>query len=128
MVSAAVSLLVVAGASSVAQEPETLIAAEAADHVGEEATVCGKVAQAIFIENERRQQTYLNFGAAWPDQLFNIVIRGRHRPRFAAPPEQIYADRVLCVQGLIELVEGRPQIAVTRPEQITVVEAEAPNG
>lgn len=109
-----------------AQEPLTI--EQAADHIGEEATVCGEVVQTVFVESDRRQPTYLNFGKPWPDQVFNVVIRGRHRPRFLQPPEQTYAEQEICVEGLIEEVDGRPQIAVTRPEQITLVEPEETDG
>lgn len=100
----------------------TLTIEEAAEHIGEEATVCGTVANAVFVENDRRQPTYLNFGAAWPDQVFNVLILGRHRPRFEQPPEEAYADREICVEGLIEETDGVPMISVRRPEQITLVE------
>lgn len=115
-------------APALATAQDTLTVEQAADHVGEEATVCGKVVQTVFIESDRRQPTYLNFGKPWPDHVFNVEIRGRHRPRFLQPPEQVYADQEICVEGLIEELEGKPQIVVTRPEQITLVEPEDTDG
>jgi len=105
------------------QTSDELAAAEAAEHVGEEATVCGLVVHTVFVEADRRQPTYLNFGKPWPDQEFAVVIRGRHRPRFETPPEEAYADKEICVSGLIEVEERIPQIIVTRPEQIIVRQA-----
>jgi hypothetical protein len=107
-------------ATSPAQDSLTI--EQAAEHIGEEATVCGTVVQTVFIENDRRQPTYLNFGQPWPDHVFNVLILGRHRPRFLQPPEETYADQEICVEGLLEEADGVPQIGVRRPEQITLVE------
>lgn len=102
------------------QAAEELTAAEAAEHGGEEATVCGLVVHTVFVEAVRRQPTYLNFGKPWPGQEFAVVIPGRHRPRFETPPEEAYADQTICVTGVIEIAEGVPQIVVTRPDQISI--------
>jgi hypothetical protein len=115
-----IALLVLVAAPAVLLAQDEVTIDEAKDHVGEEVTVCGDVTHAVFVEVERRQPTYLNFGAPWPDHTFGVMIRGRHRGRFPEPPEALYADKTICVTGEIVLSEGVPQITVNRPAQIRI--------
>lgn len=93
-------------------------AAEAADHVGEVARVCGTVASASWAREVGGRPTFLNLGRPYPDQLFTVVIWGEDRERFDAPPERRWAGRRVCVAGRITTHEGTPRIVVRRPAQI----------
>lgn len=113
----------IAGAASPATVQENaLTPEEARDHVGEEATVCGKVVSANYLPRTRRRPTYLNLDEAYPLQVFSIVIWGRHRSRFPDAPDTIYADKDVCVTGTIVLADDVAQIAVEGPDEITIVE------
>lgn len=100
----------------------TLSAAEAADHVGETATVCGEVVSAHFAETRVGQPTFLNLDHPYPDQVFEIVIWEEHRPAFldqlGAPPEVHYAGKYLCIRGEIGAFRGVPRTEAADPEQI----------
>jgi hypothetical protein len=96
-------------------------AAEAAQHVGEVAEVCGRVASAAHIAAVKEQPTFLNLERPYPDQPFNVVIWGSVRSRFDAPPERAFDGKDICVTGLIETYKGKPQIVVTDPDQIVLV-------
>ncbi len=48
------------------QEAKTLTAKEAAEHVGEVATVCGKVASATYAARSRGRPTFLNLDEPYP--------------------------------------------------------------
>ena len=54
-----------------------LTVAEAGQHVGETATVCGVVASGRYSERTRGRPTFLNLDKPYPDQVFTILIWGR---------------------------------------------------
>jgi len=56
-----------------------LAAAEAKNHVGETATVCGRVASAHFAEKTKGLPTFMNLDMPYPKQIFTIVIWGAER-------------------------------------------------
>jgi micrococcal nuclease len=97
----------------------TLTAAEAADHVGSTATVCGTVASTKFAQRSNAQPTYLNLDRPYPDQLLTVVIWGTDREAFGEP-EARYSGKSICVTGKVELFKGRPQIIARDPSQIVV--------
>lgn len=95
----------------------TLAAEEAANHVGETATVCGTVASARFSERSKAQPTFLNLDKPYPGQRFTIVIFGRDREKFGTPESALLHQRV-CATGLIKLYDGRPEMIIEDPAQL----------
>jgi hypothetical protein len=71
-------------ASSVLAQ-RTLTATEAKAHIGEQATVCGKVVSTRWAESSRGSPTFLNFDQPYPDQVFTLVIWGNDRSKFDNP-------------------------------------------
>jgi hypothetical protein len=71
----------------------TLEATEAKGHVGEEATVCGKVVSTRYLGSARGTPTFLNFEKPYPDHVFTVVVWGRNRGEFGEP-ERKYKDVV----------------------------------
>jgi hypothetical protein len=49
-----------------------LTAAEAKNHVGETATVCGRVASAHFAEKAKGLPTFMNLDMPYPQQIFQL--------------------------------------------------------
>ena len=96
----------------------TLTAAQAKDHVGETATVCGTVASATFAARLNGAPTFLNLDKPYPDPLFTAVIWGTDRPKFRQPEVQ-YRGKRLCVTGSIKMFRGHPEIVVKEPSQIS---------
>ena len=117
----AVCALLFAATDVGAGDPVRISAAEAAQHVGEVAEVCGRVASAAHIAAVKGQPTFLNLERPYPDQPFNVVIWGSARSRFNAPPERAFDGKNICVTGLIETYDGKPQIVVSDPDQIVMV-------
>jgi len=101
-----------------ALQNKRLTAAQAKDHVGERATVCGTVASAKFAEKTKGSPTFLDFEKPFPRQLFTAVIWGDDRPKFGQP-EVEYQGKKICVTGEIKLFRKRPEIVVTEKNQIT---------
>ncbi len=103
----------------IAQAPQVkrLTAAEAKDHVGEVATVCGKVASTRYAAATRGKPTFLNLDKPYPSQVFTILIWGDSREKFGAP-EEMYRDRQICVTGKITEYRNAPEIVVSDPQNI----------
>jgi len=103
-------------------EPASIAAEQAAQHIGERATVCGVVEGTVYLSNSQNKLTFLNFGAAHPNQVFDVVIEDADRAKFSEPPEIHFKGKKVCVTGTIADFKGRPQIKVTDPGQISVEE------
>lgn len=105
---------------------KTLTASEAKDHIGQRATVCGRVASARYAASSRGQPTFLNLDRAYPNHVFTMVIWGENRAKFGKPEEK-YRDKEICVTGTIESYRGVPQIVLRNPEQLRMKgKAESP--
>lgn len=86
---------------------------------GQTATVCGQVMGARFSQGSNGKPTFLNLGKDYPDPArFVVLIWGDDREKFAAPPEEAFLQRVICVTGEITLYNGTAEIIVTDPIQI----------
>jgi hypothetical protein len=112
-----------AAAAAAPDAPDVPIA-EAGQHVGQVARVCGQVASVAHMASVNGQPTFLNLDRPYPDQLFTVVIWGRSRSRFDSPPEQLYDGKSICVTGTIATYKGKPQIIVEDPAQIVVTTPE----
>jgi DNA/RNA endonuclease YhcR with UshA esterase domain len=96
-----------------------LTAAEAKQHVGETATVCGKVASTRYVSSTKGQPTFLNLDKPYPQQIFSIVIWGSARSKFGKP-ELDFKDKQICVTGKIEEYRGTPEVIANSSDQIHV--------
>jgi hypothetical protein len=103
------------GASVTAQQ--SISAANARNHVGESAVVCGSVASTHFAATTRGRPTFINLGEPYPRQIFTVVIWGSDRPKFGAPDE-IYRAKNICVSGTITLYRGVAETIAHNPSQI----------
>jgi hypothetical protein len=111
-------LFLILGISTAAQVPK-ITPAEAKNHVGEKATVCGNVASTYFASKAKGRPTFLNLDQSYPKAVFTVLIWGTDRPKFGAP-EIEYRDAKLCVTGKITTYRGTADITVTKPSQIEV--------
>jgi len=94
-----------------------LSTSEARDHIGEQATVCGKVASTRYAATTRGKPTFLNLDKPYPNQIFTVLIWGENREKFGAPEEK-YRDKHICVTGKITEYRGAPEIVVSDPQNI----------
>ncbi len=100
------------------QELPTYEAEAAAEHVGESAIVCGKVASSAYVPRLSDKPTFLNLENPYPNELLTVVIWEGSRAKFTYPPEVRFRAARICVAGLIEEYRGTPKIEVTDPGQI----------
>jgi DNA/RNA endonuclease YhcR with UshA esterase domain len=105
--------------SLVALAQKRLFAAEAKDHFGESATVCGQVASTQYAASSKGQPTFLNLDKPYPNQIFTVVIWGDNRSKFGTP-ESGYKGKNICVSGKITAYAGLPEIVVDDPKQIRI--------
>lgn len=104
-------------ATSSALAQKTLTATEAKAHIGEQATVCGKVVSTRSAESSRGSPIFLNFDQPYPDQIFTLVISGNDRSKFDEP-ETRYRGKRICVTGKITAFKGVPEVVASEPSQI----------
>jgi hypothetical protein len=100
-------------------ETDHLTAVEAKNHIGETATVCGRVASTRYADKSKGQPTFLNLDEPYPTEIFTILIWGDDRPKFGAP-ETKYRDANVCVTGKISSYRNSPEIVATDATQIVV--------
>jgi hypothetical protein len=93
--------------------------AEAKDHVGETATVCGNVVSTRYAASTKGQPTFLNLDKPYPNQIFTVVIWGSNRSKFGRP-EVEYNEKRICITGKITEYKGVPEVIADAPSQITV--------
>ena len=118
---AILSFVALAPCNLIAQAPQVkrLTAAEAKDHVGENATVCGKVASTRYAVTTRGKPTFLNLDKPYPNPIFTVLIWGESREKFGTPEEK-YRDKQVCVTGKITEYRGAPEIVTNDPLSIEV--------
>ena len=95
---------------------------DAAKHVGDSVIVCGKIADAVFIETMENSPTFLNMGARYPDQLLNLVIWEGERNQYDTVPEKFYINKNVCVTGKIQIIYDLPHIVIYNKEQLKVTD------
>jgi hypothetical protein len=103
----------------VSAQAKTLTAPEAKQHIGQTATVCGKVLSPRFATTTKGQPTFLNIDKAYPRQEFTVVIWGADRAKFDTP-EATYRDKTICTTGKIQEYRDGAEIVATDPKQIEV--------
>ncbi len=111
------ALVLLAVAPALSQK--TLTASEAKDHIGEQATVCGKVVSTGYAENSRGKPTFLNLDKPYPEQIFTVVIWDSDRSKFG-DPETAYRGKHVCVTGKITAFKGVPEIVASEPSQLKI--------
>jgi hypothetical protein len=91
---------------------------DAASHIGEKATVCGVVASAKYEADAQSQPTLLDLGKPSPNAIFTAVVYADNRPKFGTPEASLLGRRI-CVTGQISDYQGKAEIVLTDPSQLT---------
>ena len=94
---------------------QTVTIADAKNHIGETATVCGKVASIQTAPERSGSPTFINLDSAYPKQDFVIVIWEEDRQDFETLPPQ---GAHVCATGKLGSFKGVPQIVVRFPWQL----------
>ncbi len=84
---------------------------DAAKHYDESVQVCAKVYGHKALNN----MTLVNLGAAYPDQLLTVVLRGD-----AKDAGNEWDGQTICITGKIVSYKDKPEIVVTDPKMVVV--------
>lgn len=115
-------LALAAPLAAFAQQKPGFTDAEAAQHVGEEATVTGKVAA---VSKSGKGTTFLNFGDRFPKHTFAGVIFARDEA--AVGDVKQYEGKDVSLSGKIEASpDGKPQIVIRAADQLKLAGAPMP--
>jgi hypothetical protein len=114
-----ISILLVLLGSFVPACAGNLTAAEAKNHVGENATVCGVIVTVHFASGSKGTPTFINLEKPYPNHIFTILIWGADLPNFRENPTR-WDGKKACISGKIALYSGVPEIIAKTQDQITV--------
>ncbi|WP_207425690.1 hypothetical protein [Pedobacter sp. SYSU D00535] len=95
-------------------------ASDAGKHIGDSVSITETVSGGRYLESA--SLTLLNLGGVFPNQLLTLVIRGEDRAKFKANPEELFKGKTIIVAGKISEFRNRPQITITDPKQIVIVD------
>src|SRR5215471_9668835 len=96
-----------------------ITASEAKNHIGQTVSVCGQVVSTHYAARTKGNPTFLNLDEPYPNQIFTILIWGSDRPKFG-DPENTYANKKVCVTGIIKDYRGVPEVVAEQPSQIEI--------
>jgi hypothetical protein len=96
-----------------------MTAAEAKNHIGDKATVCGVVVSTHYAARTKGSPTFLNLDEPYPRQIFTILIWGSDRAKFGNPEDK-YGNKKVCVTGMIKDYRGVPEVVAEQPSQIEI--------
>ncbi len=112
----------VALATALHADPQSISPEEARQYVGRIVTVRGTVADARVAATLNGKPTILCLDKPYGSRIFCVVIFMKDRPKFSFAPEREYKNRVIRVTGRVQVRAGIPEIVVTDPSQIGVEE------
>jgi hypothetical protein len=95
---------------------QSISTADAKNHIGETATVCGNVVSERTATNSNGTPTFINLDASYPKQVFTIVIWGEDRQDIGALPRE---GAHLCATGKIQVYRGVPEIVIRSSGQLS---------
>jgi hypothetical protein len=92
--------------SLVAASAQTITTRDAAEHIGQNRTVCGQIAGERTAANSRGAPTFINLDQAYPHEVFTAVVWQEHRASVGTLP----TSGSVCVTGAITEYHGIPEI------------------
>lgn len=110
-----VGLLLTLIRAGYAADPAEYTGLEAAKHVGETGTVTDKVESAY---QAKGGNIFLNMGGRHPDETFTVFVPASAAPEFK--DIKMYDGKTISVTGKISDHNGKPQISVKSPSDITI--------
>lgn len=93
-----------------------ITAQEASKYIGDSVLIFDKVYGGKLLKNG---VTLLSVGHGFPDQLLVVRINADDRAKFKFKPEEQFKGKQVVISGKLGEVDGKPEIRITTPEQIT---------
>ena len=88
---------------------QTITAAQAREHDGQTATVCGVAQNEHTAATTRGKPTFIDLDSAFPYQIFSILVWDQDRANVGELPR---VGAHVCVTGVINYYHGVPRIVV----------------
>lgn len=95
---------------------QTITAADAKNHIGQNATVCGTVTDERTATSSRGEPTFINLDSTYPNQSFTILIWEDDRKNIGELPR---VGAHICASGVIKEYRGTPEIVVQSSGQLS---------
>ena len=99
---------------------QTITAAQAREHDGETATVCGVAQNEHTADTTRGKPTFIDLDSSFPYQIFSILVWDEDRPNVGELP---HTGSKVCVTGVITYYHGVPRIVVKNSGQFGIAGA-----
>ena len=115
------TLVLLAGMSSFSGAQQVYSASEAGKHIGDTATVTGKVFQVF---TSKKGTTFLDIGADYPDNPFAAVIFQKDSSLF--PGVKDYEGKTVAITGKITDYNGAAEMVLDSPNQIRIQSTTSP--
>jgi len=93
--------------------PKVISLQEAAAHLNEWIAVTGKV----YSSRAMGEMTLVNVGAAYPNQLLTVVLRGEAKDKFTD-----LEGKTITVTGKLVNYKSKPEIVVADPRQLKIAD------
>ncbi|MFI5151490.1 MAG: hypothetical protein ACHQRM_17315 [Bacteroidia bacterium] len=90
-----------------------------AKYEGKSVTVCSKVT-GTHVSGGEKKNVSLNFGKPFPNQSFIVFIKEEDLKNFKYNPAEFLKDKNICITGTVKIYKDKPEIVVTKEEQIKV--------
>lgn len=92
------------------------------NHIGDSVKLKAKIYGSKYLSNAKGAPTFINLGAAYPNQLLTVVIWQDVREKLSYnPTDEKYIGGMAHVTGRLELFKGKPQIVITNPDQLKII-------
>ena len=110
-----IGLFALSSAALAAKDPAAYASSAAKDHVGEIASVTGRVSG---VHVTQKGDTFVNLGEPYPDNDFTIVVFSADVAKF----EDLEAlqGRIVSATGAIKKFHEKPEIILKSPDQLKV--------
>lgn len=101
---------------------QTVKLEEVSTHIGDTVTLKAKIFGIRQLTNAKGAPTFINLGAAYPNQLLTVVIWQDVKDKMGFDAlEEKYIGGMAVVTGKLELYNGKPQIVIRDPKQFDIL-------
>ena len=82
-------------------------------------TVCAAVTGTHVFSGDKKNVA-LNFGKPFPNHSFTVFINESDLKNFKYDPSEFLKDKNICATGLVKIYKDKPEIIVTKEEQVKI--------
>lgn len=115
-------IILLAGLSfpALSQTKDSIPAKEAVNHYNEIVKIYGTVSGGRWLESS--SITLINVDGVYPNSALTLMMKDADRKKFNYAPESFLKGKKVIINGTVIEYNGKPEIVITEPEQLKVVE------